>query len=62
MTKIFSFKFYFRCLNEIIIRLVKDFKDNQLKDILNSDQYMYKDLNETNYLYVETYENWKVKE
>ena len=37
-------------------------KDNQLKDILNSDQYMYKDLNETNYLYVETYENWKVKE
>lgn len=39
-----------------------NFQENQLNEILNPNQYKYKDLTKTNYLYVETYENWTVIE
>ena len=35
-------------------------QENLLKEILNPKQYLYKDLQQTNYLYIETYDNWKV--
>jgi len=31
-----------------------------LKQIINPSHYLYKDLDSTSYLYIETYENWRV--